>query len=1008
MSMRHHRGRGRRLRPTFEFVVLFATLAVVISQSFGVVAASAKGSGSFSAWGWQSGSGLSTTGGTTGGGTSDAASPVLAKPTTETSTTQLAPLASSSLSVNLDQYANGGNTQGASWVNGDLNQHNAAYHEGDVVPFRLALEGLSAGTHTIHINYDFTAGGHEAYDFLATWNDTESPGLCDSGGGAVSSMCPGLGSADTKAFPSDSFAPGFPTDSGLTVAGAEAFSGVSRNLSMYGGTITSITGPTHSGPAGGNSSGDFTVTFDASGSAVLFAWGGHLAESAYWVTTTGQPNGAVTISGAPWHMRTQQLDGDGNKNQDRSIQPSAIVPLPGLTIAKTADSSSVPAGDPIGFTITVTNTGNVGLTDVSLIDPLPGGNGADWSSDPPTGDTANLSCAILGSPPNEVLSCQKSSLAAGNSFSVHVTSPTSNASCLTYNNTATVSADGVPDASSSDSVTLTGCAPNLTITKQAQNADGQPITSVPLGGTFNYIITVTNTGNASASPVIVTDDLNDSLTINSTSWDVNPPDAGTDGTCSVGVGNTVSCPSTGTITLSASDGAPDGSDTLRVIINVTVPQGLGSCPTLTNSAQVRIGDGTPSSAQSAPVDVTGCAPNLTITKSGPATVANGGTITYTVTLHDPGNAAAGSVIVTDNLDDSLHNVTATSDQGTCSVGPNPANQSDQNFVTCNVGTVDAGRSVTITIKGTTLAGVCPSIANQASFVTSGGEGPGGTSNIVTTTVTGCVPPSPPGIGIQLVKGGPSLAHVGDTITYTFAVSLTTATPLGNITLTDPICSAAPTLVSKTGGNQDAILQSGETWNYTCTHLVTATDPDPLPNTATVTGTASDGRQTSAQASHTVDIIHPAIRIVKTASPTSVAPEGTVTYTYKVTNTGDVILTDVKVTDDKLGDVCTIGTLDVGQTKTCTKNFVTPANLAAPIDNVGTATGRDPTGVDVEDMDTATVGVVLATTVTPPGGLAFTGASRVFQLAGLGLLLLLIGSGILYMTRRQKQAGGSIS
>ncbi len=31
------------------------------------------------------------------------------------------------------------------------------------------------------------------------------------------------------------------------------------------------------------------------------------------------------VSGAPWHMRTLKLDGAGNKNQDRSIQPSAIV-----------------------------------------------------------------------------------------------------------------------------------------------------------------------------------------------------------------------------------------------------------------------------------------------------------------------------------------------------------------------------------------------------------------------------------------------------------------------------------------------------------------------------------------------------------------------------------------------------------------------------------------------------------------------------------------------------------
>src|SRR4029453_14340879 len=110
----------------------------------------------------------------------------------------------------LDQYAN----LDAEWQNGDLNGNNSAYAEGEVVPFRLAIEGLGAGRNPIPLNYDFPLGCQEAYDFLATWNATESPGLCDPGGGAVSSMCPTLGAADTQAFPSDSFAPGDPTRAG--------------------------------------------------------------------------------------------------------------------------------------------------------------------------------------------------------------------------------------------------------------------------------------------------------------------------------------------------------------------------------------------------------------------------------------------------------------------------------------------------------------------------------------------------------------------------------------------------------------------------------------------------------------------------------------------------------------------------------------------------------------------------------------------------------------------------
>src|SRR6266540_4114130 len=82
-----------------------------------------------------------------------------------------APLAAS-LGVNLDQCAN--QSSPCSWQNGDLNGNNSAYAEGDVVPFRLAIEGLSSGSHSIHINYDFTAGGHEAYVFLTDSEATET------------------------------------------------------------------------------------------------------------------------------------------------------------------------------------------------------------------------------------------------------------------------------------------------------------------------------------------------------------------------------------------------------------------------------------------------------------------------------------------------------------------------------------------------------------------------------------------------------------------------------------------------------------------------------------------------------------------------------------------------------------------------------------------------------------------------------------------------------------------
>jgi hypothetical protein len=232
------------------------------------------------------------------------------------------------VSLDLDQWA----SLDRSWQNGDLNGNNSLYPEGGVVPFRLAIENLPIGAHTININYDFTAGGHKAYDFLATWNATNQPAICSKSGGAISSMCPGLPTASSFPFPSDRY-----VANSLTVLGAQAYRTVGRRLTVWGATVSSIAGPVHSGSVDRNSTANFVVTFRNTRSAVLFAWGGHLAQSAYWDTIIGGPlDGAGEVSGAPWHMRTLQLDGAGNRNQDRSIQPSAIVGALPPTIPATA------------------------------------------------------------------------------------------------------------------------------------------------------------------------------------------------------------------------------------------------------------------------------------------------------------------------------------------------------------------------------------------------------------------------------------------------------------------------------------------------------------------------------------------------------------------------------------------------------------------------------------------------------------------------------------------------
>src|SRR5215216_2313639 len=112
------------------------------------------------------------------------------------------------------------------------------------------------------------------------------------------------------------------------------------------------------------------------------------------------------------------------------------------------------------------------------------------------------------------------------------------------------------------------------------------------------------------------------------------------------------------------------------------------------------------------------------------------------------------------------------------------------------------------------------------------------------------------------------AYVGDTLAYQFAVTNPGNVALA-VTISDPRCDAG-TLTGpvKTGGDQDGLLDPGETWTYTCTHVVTAADPDPLPNTVTATGTVPNRPPVMDTDSARADIFHPAIDIEKTGPATA--------------------------------------------------------------------------------------------------------------------------------------------
>ena len=197
------------------------------------------------------------------------------------------------------------------------------------------------------------------------------------------------------------------------------------------------------------------------------------------------------------------------------------------------------------------------------------------------------------------------------------------------------------------------------------------------------------------------------------------------------------------------------------------------------------------------------------------------------------------------------------------------------------------------------------------------------------------------------------AEVGDTVTYTFAVSHATGsdgTPVSAITVVDDIAGTA-TLDTQTGGDTDLLLEAGETWTYTTTYTVLATDPDPLVNTVTVEGTDEDNDPVTATDNHSLPIGAPVIEVVKTADVKSAEVGDTVTYTFTVshaTASDGTPVSAITVIDDIAG-AATLDTQTGGDTDHCSKQAKpgptpppTPSSQPTPTHSSTSSPSKEPT------------------------------------------------------------------
>jgi len=176
---------------------------------------------------------------------------------------------------------------------------------------------------------------------------------------------------------------------------------------------------------------------------------------------------------------------------------------------------------------------------------------------------------------------------------------------------------------------------------------------------------------------------------------------------------------------------------------------------------------------------------------------------------------------------------------------------------------------------------------------------------------------------------------------------------------------------------------------TCTSSYTITAADvtagSVTNVATVKGdSCGDGCTlgTTATASATVIFVGtPSWTLAKTPSPTTYSAAGQViNYSYLLTNTGNVGISNIAITDNKVTPVsCPATTLAAGAQMTCTGTYsITAADVAATsVTNTATATGTPAGGVLPPATATATINFV----GTPGWTLAKTPNPTTYSLPG---------------------------
>ncbi len=686
-----------------------------------------------------------------------------------------------------------------------------------------------------------------------------------------------------------------------------------------------------------------------------------------------------------------------------------------LVLTKTAGTPTdvnanglIDAGDTIGYSFQLTNTGSLTLRQLAVNDPK----------------TGPVVCPVTTLAP-----------AASTSCSSTYTITQADVDAGRVDNTATAGATdpfGTAVSSNSSSTrTVISAVSTVTLIKSAdtpidQNGNGR----TDADDTIAYTFTVTNTGTATITGISIQD-----AKVGATTCVVNRLAPGASTTCTTdqpypisqadvdagAVTNTASATgqdlsgatvrsntastSTPTSTTNAlalvktagtptdvnGNGRLDAGDTIGYRFAVTNTGSQTITALVINDPKIAAASATACPAtRLAPGEATTCTATYTVTQADvdAGNVANTATATglnpagASVTSNNSSTSTSTSTAASLALRKSAGTPTDVNGDGRTSAGDTVA----YTFRLTNTGVVTLDSLAVADTKTGTVS--CPSgplapnaVLNCAATYTitqadvdagtvnntasATGRSPAGvtvrSANSSTATPTSSVS------SLRLVKSAGTPTDVntngridaGDTIGYSFAVTNTGDQTITGVVVNDPKITGAacPTTT----------LAPGASTTCTVTYTISQTDVDSgaVRNTATASGANPAGGVVTSNSSSTSTATSTtaALRLAKTAgTPVDVNTDGrtdagdTIGYRFAVTNTGSVSINGVTVADPKAGPVTCPGvTLAPNESTVCTATYtISQADVdAGSVNNTATAAGKNPAGTTITSNTSST-------------------------------------------------------